>query len=235
MDNQVHPVLKEFANKALISESQYRELYQQSLSKPEQFWAEQARHYLDWIAPWEKVFEGGFDQLDMHWFSGGKLNAAYNCLDRHLAKQGDQTAIIWESDDGKESKVMTYHDLHASVCRFANALRQFGIKKGDRICIYLPMIPEAVIAMLACARIGAIHSVVFGGFSAESLKNRIQDADCCLVITANEGLRGNKNIPLKKNVDMALKDCPNVKNVIVVKRTKNKVSWDDKHITGITM
>jgi len=219
MDKSVHPAL---------TATEYNEGYQQSLRDPEAFWGKQANHYLDWIATFEKVVEGGFDKLDMHWFSGGKLNASSNCLDRHLANRGDQTAIIWESDDGKTSAISTYRDLHARVCRFANALRQSGIKKGDRICIYLPMIPEAVIAMLACARIGAIHSVVFGGFSAESLKNRIQDADCCMVITANEGIRGNKIIPLKQNVDKALNDCPKVKNVIVVKRTENKTAWNDK-------
>ena len=226
MDKKVHPVLDEFAKYTLINEAKYRELYQQSIDDPEKFWGEQAHHYLDWIAPAEKVFRGGFDKLDTHWFSGGKLNAASNCLDRHLAKNAEKTAIIWQGDNPDESKTITYAELHASVCRFSNMLRQFSVKKGDRICIYLPMIPEAVIAMLACARIGAIHSVVFGGFSSGSLQNRIQDADCSMVITANEGLRGNKIIPLKKNVDAALKECPQVKNVIVVKRTENKVSWN---------
>lgn len=210
---------------ALLTEAEYRELYQHSLENPEGFWGEQARQYLTWFVEWEKVLSGGFDELDVRWFQGGKLNAAYNCLDRHLATRSEQPAIIWESDNGQESKIISYHELHASVCRFANALRQYGIKKGDRVCIYLPMIPEAVIAMLACARIGVIHSVVFGGFSAEALQMRIQDANCCMVITANEGVRGGKIVPLKKNVDTALENCPGVKNVIVVKRTDNKVAW----------
>ncbi len=208
-----------------MNEIEYRKRYQQSLDDPEKFWGEAARHYLEWISPWEKVLRGGFDKLDMHWFSGAKLNACYNCVDRHLATRADQVAIIWESDDGQQTRTLTYRELHIEVCRFANVLHQYGILKGDRICIYLPMIPEAAIAMLACARIGAIHSVVFGGFSAESLKNRIQDAECKMVITANEGLRGNKKIALKKNVDAALEDYPAVKNVIVVKRTDTEVSW----------
>jgi acetyl-CoA synthetase len=214
-------------NNPLINETQYRELYQRSLDDPEGFWGEQARKYIHWFAPPEKIFSGGFDELDMRWFSGGKLNAAYNCLDRHLDKRAEQPAIIWESDDA-QSKIITYRELHASVCQFANVLRQYGVKKGDKICIYMPMIPEIVIAMLAAARIGAIHSVVFGGFSAESLKTRILDADCSMVITANESVRGNKIIPLKKNVDTILKDCPKVKNVIVVKRTENNVPWMDQ-------
>lgn len=228
MDNKVHPLLPSFTKDALITAQQYHELYKRSLHDPESFWGEQAEQYITWFEPWEKVLSGGFDKMDVHWFRGGKLNAAYNCLDRHLATRADQPAIIWESDDAKESKIITYNELHASVCRFANALLQSDIKKGDRVCIYLPMIPETAIAMLACARIGAIHSVVFGGFSAESLKTRILDADCCMVITANEGIRGGKMIPLKKNVDTALQDCPKVKNVIVVKRTENKVAWKDK-------
>lgn len=224
MEKIIHPVLANAAKNTRMTEAEYRKRYQQSLDNPEQFWGEQAK-MLDWIAPAEKVFSGGFDRLDVRWFQGGKLNASVNCLDRHLKKRGDQTAILWEGDNPDETKSLTYQELYEQVCRLGNALRKSGVKKGDRICIYLPMIPEAVISMLACARIGAIHSVVFGGFSAESLKSRIQDANCSVVITANEGIRGNKIIPLKKSVDTALKECPDVKQVIVVKRTENSVPW----------
>lgn len=228
MENSVHPVASEFAKDAFITELKYRELYQQSLSDPEKFWGEQAHKYITWFESWEKVLSGGFSPFDVRWFQGAKLNVSYNCLDRHLASRADQPAIIWESDDPHVSKIITYRDLHASVCRFANVLHHYGVKKGDRVCIYLPMIPEAAIAMLACARIGAIHSVVFGGFSAEALKTRILDAECCMVITANEGIRGSKCIPLKENVDTALQECPDVKNVIVVKRTDTRVSWNNQ-------
>jgi acetyl-CoA synthetase len=204
----------------------YHTWYQRSLSDPEGFWGEQANELITWSQPWQKVLLGSFDNLDVRWFQGGYLNAAFNCLDRHLDQRSDQVALIWESDDPNVSSTLTYRELFESVCRFANALKQLGVKKGDRICIYLPMIPEAAIAMLACARIGAIHSVVFGGFSAESLKSRIIDADCRVVITANEGLRGGKCVPLKANVDEALRSCPNVNHVVVVKRTDNQVAWD---------
>jgi len=226
MDNAVHPVSPQFAKHTFITETQYRELYERSLRDPEGFWGEQANQYITWFTQWEKVLSGGFDRLDVHWFQGAKLNVSYNCLDRHLATRGDQAAIIWEGDNPNESTVITYSDLHERVCRFANVLKHYDIKKGDRVCIYLPMIPESAIAMLACARIGAIHSVVFGGFSADALKTRLLDADCQLVITANEGLRGNKVVPLKHNVDVALQECPHVRRVIVVKRTENPVSWD---------
>jgi len=203
----------------------YAANYERSITNPEAFWAEQAKQYLTWFLPSEKVLSGGFDRLDVRWFQGGKLNAAYNCLDRHLATRAQQPALIWEADDPNFSQIITYQELHEKVCRFANVLKQAGVKKGDRVCLYLSMIPEAVISMLACARIGAIHSVVFGGFSAEALKARILDADCKVVVTVNEGVRGNKIIPLKRNVDTALVDCPNVKTVIVVKRTENTVPW----------
>lgn len=219
------PVPARIAQHAFITEAKYRERYQRSLNDPEGFWADQAKKFITWYEPWEKVFSGGFDRLDMRWFSGGKLNAAYNCLDRHLEKKGRQPAIIWEGDNPNQTQVLTYRELYERVCLLANVLKNFGIKRGDRVCIYLPMIPEAAIAMLACARIGAVHSVVFAGFSADSLKTRILDSDCRLVITANEGIRGDKIIPLKKNVDQALRDCPNVRTVIVVKRTENLVPW----------
>jgi acetyl-CoA synthetase len=226
MEHDLHPVSPEFASNTLVTETQYQEQYARSLSDPEGFWSEQAKKYLHWFEDWEKVLSGGFDSLDVHWFSGGKLNVSFNCLDRHLATRAEQPAIIWEADDPKDSKVINYRELHEQVCKFANVLKHYGVRKGDRVSIYLPMIPEAAIAMLACTRIGAVHSVVFGGFSSEALKTRIQDADCQIVITANEGIRGSKIVPLKHNVDTALKECPNVRNVIVVKRTQNQVAWN---------
>lgn len=208
--------------------NEYATEYPVSIENTEEFWAKQGKRFITWFEPWEKVFSGGFDKLDMHWYAGAKLNAAYNCLDRHLEKRGDQAALIWESDDKTVSLTLTYNELHEKVCRFANVLKSCGIKRGDSVCIYLPMIPEAAIAMLACTRIGAVHSVVFGGFSAEALKNRILDAKCQLVITANEGIRGGKTIPLKENVDKALKECPDVSQVIVVRRTETTVAWQEK-------
>lgn len=228
MTQNLHPVSSQAALNTYTTAAQYHQEYARSLRDPQGFWAEQAKKYLTWIEEWEKVLSGGLDEIDAKWFSGGKLNAAYNCLDRHLATRGDQVAIIWESDDPAVSQTLTYKMLHEQVCRLANGLKHYGIKKGDRVCIYLPMIPEAAIAMLACARIGAVHSVVFGGFSADALQTRIQDADCRLVITANEGIRGNKVIPLKQNVDNALSHCPQVTTVIVVKRTDHHVAWQDK-------
>lgn len=225
MTHDIHPVNLEFAKQAYITEAKYREYYEFSIRNPEAFWREQANSYITWFEEWEKVFSGGFDLLDMRWFQGGKLNAAYNCLDRHIKNRGSQPAIIWEGDDPHQSRVLTYQELYESVNRLGNVLKHFGVKKGDRVCIYLPMIPEVAIAMLACARIGAIHSVVFGGFSAEALRARIEDADCQLVITANEGLRGNKKIPLKQNVDAALQACPQVKTVIVVQHTEKDTPW----------
>ncbi|RDI38942.1 acetate--CoA ligase [Aquicella lusitana] len=224
----IYPLLPRVANTAYVTTAKYREWYQRSLDDPEGFWGEQAKQYISWFEPWDKVLSGGFDRLDVRWFQGGKLNAAYNCLDRHLQKRAQQPAIIWEGDNPNESAILTYKELYDRVGRLANVLKRYGIKKGDRVCIYLPMIPEAVIAMLACTRIGAIHSVVFAGFSADSLKNRILDAGCTLVITANEGIRGNKAIPLKENVDKALRDCPDVSTVIVVKRTETLVPWEHK-------
>ncbi len=208
-----------FAANAHINAEQYQALYQRSINDPDGFWGEQAKKFIDWSQPWQTVKSGGFEKLDMRWFVGGKLNACYNCIDRHLPTRANKTAIIWEGDDSSRSLHLTYAQLHEKICRLANALKQLGVKKGDRVCIYLPMIPEAVISMLACARIGAVHSVVFGGFSPESLKVRILDADCHVVITADEGIRGDKTVPLKKNTDVALAHCPNVKHVIVVQRT----------------
>lgn len=204
----------------------YQALYQRSIKEPKAFWAEHANLFVDWFTPFQNTMSGSFVTGDVRWFEGGTLNACYNCVDRHLAKRGDKIALIWEGNDLDESTQFTYRALHEEICKFANILKQFGIKKGDRVCIYLPMIPEVVIAMLACVRIGAIHTVVFGGFSADSLKTRMLDAQCSLLITADEGRRGEKNIPLKANADQALLDCPNVKNTIVVQWTKNPVNWD---------
>ena len=218
---------KEIISNAVISKEEFEKLYQQSINNPEQFWEHQARNYLSWEQEWESVKDSDLVKGEISWFKGGKLNASVNCIDRHLEKNAEKIAIIWEGDDPKDSLKITYKQLHNSVCKFANALKKRGIGKGDRVCIYMPMIPEAAYAMLACARIGAIHSVVFGGFSPESLKDRILDSDCESVITADEGLRGSKKIPLKNNVDKALEDCPNVHSVFVIKRTNAKISWNE--------
>ncbi|MHB1948060.1 MAG: acetate--CoA ligase [Gammaproteobacteria bacterium] len=213
-------------NNSHINEDQYREMYAQSLADPTNFWANQAKKYITWYQPFESVLQGDFKNLPIEWFQNGKLNACYNCVDRHLPKRAEQIAILWEGDEPRHSKQITYSQLHEQVCRLANVLKKFAVSKGDRVCIYMPMIPEVVVAMLACARIGAVHSVIFGGFSPDAIKSRLLDPDCHFVITANEGLRGGKVIPLKKNIDAALKDCPNVKNVLVIKHTENSVSWD---------
>ncbi|WP_236182058.1 acetate--CoA ligase [Pseudomonas sputi] len=210
---------------AQLSQDDYQRLYRESIEHPSTFWAEQARRFLDWSTPWQTVQRYDLKTGEAAWFAGGKLNVSYNCIDRHLEKRGDQTAILWEGDDPAESTQITYSKLHHHVCRLANVLKSRGVKKGDRVCIYMPMIPEAAYAMLACARIGAIHSVVFGGFSPDSLRDRILDADCRTVITADEGVRGGKFVPLKQNVDKALQSCPNVSTVVVVERTQNKVDW----------
>ena len=214
-----------FAKNAHINEKQYHALYRRSIDHPAAFWDEQAKQFISWSAPWQSVTSGNFNSLDINWFINGKLNACYNCVDRHLETQKDHIAIIWEGNNPHETKSITYQQLHDQICQFANVLKQYGIKKGDRVCIYLPMIPEVVIAMLACARIGAIHSVVFGGFSAEALKSRILDADCRLLITADETVRGEKIIPLKRNCDLALQTCPDVQKMIVVRHTGNPVDW----------
>jgi len=208
-----------------ITKDQYETLYQQSIENPEQFWAEQAKQFVTWFKPWTTVTSGDFDQVNMRWFENGKLNVSYNCIDRHLTDHANETAIIWEGDDPKDSLKITYKELHEKVCRFANVLKSRGIKKGDRVCIYMPMIPEAAVAMLACTRIGAVHSVVFGGFSPEALKDRILDSDCCAVITADQGIRGGKTIPLKNNVDVAVEQCSCVHTIIVVKRTDSKINF----------
>lgn len=216
---------------AQLSQDDYQRLYRQSIEHPSTFWAEQATRFLDWSAPWQTVQRYDLKTGEASWFAGGKLNVSYNCIDRHLEKRGDQIAIIWEGDDPAESAQITYKKLHHNVCRLANVLKSRGVKKGDRVCIYMPMIPEAAYAMLACTRIGAIHSVVFGGFSPDSLRDRILDADCRTVITADEGVRGGKFVPLKQNVDTALQSCPDVNTVIVVEHTQGQVNWvDDRDI-----
>ena len=221
----IYEITEDLKKNALISEDEFDEMYKESILNPNEFWHKQASDHLEWISEWTQVSEYDFSKGKVSWFKGGKINATINCVDRHLKKRADQTAIIWEGDDPKDSTYISYRELYESVCRFANALKERGVSKGDRVCIYMPMIPEAAYAMLACARIGAIHSVVFGGFSPESLKDRILDSDCQTVITADEGLRGSKIIPLKENVDEALIQCPNVHTVIVVRRTAAQVNW----------
>jgi acetyl-CoA synthetase len=228
--DKVYDVPADAAKRAFIDAKKYKDMYERSVKDPDGFWADQAKEFVTWSKPWTKVSDWSFDAKNLHikWFEGGKLNVAYNCLDRHLEKRGNQTAIIWEGDDPKTDKKITYRQLYEEVCKFANVLKARGVKKGDRICIYMPMIPEAAVAMLACARIGAVHSVVFGGFSPESLKDRILDSDCRVVITADEGVRGGKKVPLKANADAAMEHCPNVNTVLVVKHTGGNVAWDAK-------
>jgi acetyl-CoA synthetase len=225
---KVYPVPQALAKDAHINQARYQDLYQQSIEDPEGFWAEQAEQFLTWSRKWDKVWEWDYHDATIKWFEGATLNASYNCLDRHLETRGDQVAIIWEGDDPAVDKKITYRELHAQVCRFANALKARGVAKGDRVSIYMPMIPEASVAMLACARIGAVHSVVFGGFSPEALKDRILDSDCKVVITADEGVRGGRNFALKANTDKAIESCPDVHTVFVVKRTGGDISWNDK-------
>ena len=224
MSDQLIPVTAEWASRAFVDKGKYLDLYKSSVADPVAFWREQGKR-VDWIKPYSKVKNVSYDakNLFIRWYEDGSLNVAANCIDRHLAKRGNQTAIIWEGDDPKDSKHITYKQLHEEVCRFANVLTANGVKKGDRVTIYLPMIPEAAYAMLACARVGAVHSVVFGGFSPDSLAGRILDCASTVVITADEGLRGGKTVPLKQNTDVALTQCPDVKRVVVVKRTGGKV------------
>jgi acetyl-CoA synthetase len=228
-EEKIYPVPAEFSAKAHINDKLYQQMYQQSVSDPEAFWGEQAEQFIDWYQSWDKVMDCDYSgEVSIKWFQGAKLNVAYNCIDRHLKTRGDQTAIIWEGDDPSVDKKITYRELHEQVSKFGNVLKTRGVKKGDRVCIYMPMIPEAAYAMLACARIGAVHSVVFGGFSPESLKDRILDSDCQTVITADEGVRGGKSVPLKANADKALEQCPNVHTVLTVKHTGGDIGWNDK-------
>jgi acetyl-CoA synthetase len=228
-DVKIYEVPADIAAKAHIDDERYRAMYERSVDDPEGFWAEYADKFVTWFKKWDRVMDYSFDADDLHirWFEGGKLNVSYNCLDRHLDTRGDQTAIIWEGDNPEEDKHITYRQLHAEVCKLANAMKARGVQKGDRVCIYLPMIPEAAVAMLACTRIGAVHSIVFGGFSPDSLRDRIQDSACRLVITSDESVRGGRNVPLKKNVDQALAECPSIDTCIVVKRTGGDIAWTE--------
>jgi acetyl-CoA synthetase len=222
----IHPVPANFKD-AHINPQQYQEMYRRSIEDPEGFWGEKAAEFLTWDQPWDKVMDYDFVKGTAQWFAGGKLNVSYNCIDRHLPERASQTAIIWEGDDPAQSKHITYGELKDHVCKLANALKARGVNKGDRVCIYMPMIPEAAYAMLACTRIGAVHSIVFGGFSPEALKDRILDSDCQTVITADEGLRGGRTVPLKVNADKALEACPGVHTCLVVKRTGGDVAWNE--------
>lgn len=222
----LYPVPEYFKRNAAIDAATYKILYEKSVNNPDEFWAEQATQFLSWQAPWSKVTESNLKKGEVKWFIDGKLNVSVNCIDRHLPARAQQTAIIWEGDNPEESEHITYQQLHDRVCQLTNALRARGVKQGDRVCIYLPMIPEAVYSMLACARIGAVHSIVFGGFSPEALKDRIHNAQCEVVITSDESRRGGRSFPLKKNADIALKDCPDVHSCIVVKRTGGEIEWD---------
>lgn len=226
-ERHIYPVNRRLAAASHINAEQYQELYQESIRQPEAFWARFAEEFLTWEKKWTQVREFDFHKGTATWFRDGKLNVTVNCIDRHLATRGDQVAFIWEGDDPAQDAKITYRELHLHVCRLANVLRSRGVKKGDRVCIYMPMIPEAAYAMLACARIGAIHSVVFGGFSPESLKDRIQNSDSQVLITADEGIRAGKTIPLKQNVEKALAHCPDVHTVVVVRRTGGDVPWNE--------
>ncbi len=226
-EDKIYDVPENIAKRAHINAKRYREMYEQSINDSDVFWGEQAEEFLSWSSKWDKVQDWDYNEANINWFVGGKLNVSYNCLDRHLESRGDQVAIIWEGDDPEEDREITYKELHEEVCRFANALKARGVKKGDRVCLYLPMIPEASVAMLACTRIGAIHSIVFGGFSPDALRDRINDADCKVVVTSDYSLRGKKQIPLKANADKGLADCPNVHTCIVVKRTGGDIEWND--------
>ena len=227
MSDKVYEVPAEWSKRAYIGDADYKKMYAASLSDPNAFWAEQAKR-IHWTKPFSKVKNTSYDKskVFIKWFEDGATNVAYNCIDRHLHARGNQTAIIWEGDDPKDSKHITYKELHDEVCRFANILRTRNVKKGDRVTIYMPMIPEAACAMLACARIGAIHSVVFGGFSPDSLAGRIEDCKSNVVITADEGLRGGRKVSLKANTDAAIKKVGGVDHVIVVKRTGAPVDMD---------
>ena len=227
-EHKVYPVPQEIARTAHIDSARYKEMYKRSIDDPEGFWAEQAEAFVTWTRKWDKVWEWDYHQASIKWFEGAKLNACYNCVDRHLDSRGDQVAILWEGDEPTDDKKITYRQLYEEVCRFSNALKARGVNKGDRVSIYMPMVPEAAVAMLACARIGAVHSVVFGGFSPDALKDRILDSDCKVVITADEGVRGGRRFPLKENTDKALASCPHVHTVFVVKRTGGDVAWEDK-------
>jgi acetyl-CoA synthetase len=223
-----YPVPADFAAQANVNAEQYESMYAQSIENPEAFWAEQAKQYITWSKPWDSILDWNFgENPSIKWFEGATLNVSYNCLDRHLATRGDQTAIIWESDDPNQHRTISYAELHEEVCKFANVLKSRGVKKGDRVSIYMPMIPEASVAMLACTRIGAVHSIVFGGFSPDALRSRILDSDCQVVITADQSIRGGKKVPLKANADESLAGCPNVHTCLVVRRGGEAIDWTE--------
>jgi len=222
---KTYPVPESISKNALLTSAQYLRMYERSITDPDAFWGEQAEHFISWFRRWDKVQEWNYSNVSIKWFLNGKLNVSHNCLDRHLKDRGDQTAIIWQGDDPESHTKISYRELHEQVCRFANVLKGRGVKKGDRVSIYMPMVVEAAVAMLACTRIGAIHSVVFGGFSPTALKDRILDSDCKVVITADEGVRGGKAVPLKSNTDEALLACPDVHTVIVYRRTGANINW----------
>ena len=226
---KTYPVPADFAAQANCTAEQYEQMYRRSVEDPAGFWAEQADQYLDFTQKWDMVLDWSYDEDDLHieWFKGATLNVAYNCIDRHLETRGDQTAILWEGDDPGEDRNITYRELHEEVGKFANVLKSRGVKKGDRVSLYLPMIPEAAVAMLACTRIGAVHSIVFGGFSPDALKDRINDSDCEVVITSDQSMRGGKKVPLKANADKAVASCPQVHTCIVVQRGGDPVDWND--------
>ena len=226
-DTKLYPVFDAIKAQTHLTQEQYRSMYQESLDQPSVFWGKQAQAHLDWYQPWHTVVKQDFNTGEVAWFDGGKLNVSYNCIDRHLADKANQTAIIWEGDDPSKSKLISYQELHDNVCRLSNAMKELGVSKGDRVCIYMPMIPEAIYSMLACSRIGAIHSVVFGGFSPEALRGRINDSQCKLVITADQGLRGQKAIPLKENVDAACEDTPSVEHILVCQVTGADMHMQD--------
>lgn len=226
--SDLYPVPESIAAKAHINKEQYQALYERSIKDPDGFWSDMAKDFLTWDTPWRSVRNFDFHKGEASWFTGGKLNVTVNCIDRHLPEKASETAIIWEGDSPDVDAKISYQQLHDSVCRFANVLKQRGVKKGDRVCIYMPMIPEAAYAMLACARIGAVHSIVFGGFSPEALKDRIADSDCKVLITADEGLRGGRSVALKANADKAVSQCPDVHTVLVVKRTGGDVAWNEE-------
>ena len=228
-EEKVYPVPTEVAANAYIDAEKYQAMYNRSIDDPDGFWGDMAKEFVSWSKPWDKVMDYSFDASDLHisWYEGAQLNVAYNCLDRHLESRGDQTAIIWEGDDPSVDRKISYRELHQQVCKLSNVLKSRGVNKGDRVCIYMPMIPEAAVAMLACARIGAVHSVVFGGFSPDSLRDRILDSDCQTLITADEGVRGGRNVALKANADTALANCPNLHTCLVVKHTGGDVAWTE--------
>ena len=227
-DSKVYDVLPHAAQRALIDEASYQAMYKRSIEDPDGFWTDMANEHVHWFRKWDRVADWSFDgDVSIRWFDGAKVNVAYNCLDRHLEERGDKPAILWEGDQPGEERRITFRELHAEVCKFSNVLKSKGVQKGDRVCVYMPMVPEAAVAMLACARIGAVHSVVFGGFSPDALRDRILDSDCRVVVTADEGPRGGRAVPLKGNTHEALESCPNTHTCIVVRRTGNEVPWRD--------